>query len=177
MSEIGRLVEGFVTQVTALVESETIARARTAVAAAFGQRPPGRPSKALSFTRTGRGRKTPPVQLCPVPGCKNPAAPIFGMVCAEHKDVPKRKIKKYREARKAAKANSSAKPRTATRKPRPSIRRKAAEGAKRSARKRSGTRPKAVRKSAPRAAKKKAPHKAANAAPASPTPAAAAPAA
>ena len=38
-----------------------------------------------------------------MPGCKNPAAPVFGMVCAKHKDVAKTKIKKYREARKANK--------------------------------------------------------------------------
>jgi hypothetical protein len=40
-------------------------------------------------------------QLCPVPGCKGVAAPIFGMVCSKHKDVPRAKIKKYREARRA----------------------------------------------------------------------------
>jgi hypothetical protein len=39
-------------------------------------------------------------QLCPVPGCKNPAAPVFGMVCKAHKNVAKSKIKKYREARR-----------------------------------------------------------------------------
>jgi len=36
-----------------------------------------------------------------VPGCKNPAAPVFGMVCKEHKNVAKAKIRKYREARRA----------------------------------------------------------------------------
>jgi hypothetical protein len=40
-------------------------------------------------------------QLCPVPGCKNPAAPIFGMVCKDHKNVAKSKIKKYWEQRRA----------------------------------------------------------------------------
>lgn len=39
-------------------------------------------------------------QLCPVPGCKQAAAPVFGMVCAKHKDVPKSKIAVYRDARK-----------------------------------------------------------------------------
>jgi hypothetical protein len=48
-------------------------------------------------------RKKPPRQLCPVPGCKNTAAPVFGMVCADHKNVAKSKLKKYREARKAKK--------------------------------------------------------------------------
>jgi len=44
-----------------------------------------------------------PKQFCPVPGCKNPAAPTFGMVCAAHKGVAKSKIRKYREARRAKK--------------------------------------------------------------------------
>jgi hypothetical protein len=38
-----------------------------------------------------------------VPGCKNRAAPVFGMVCRDHKDVPKAKIKKYRAERRAEK--------------------------------------------------------------------------
>jgi hypothetical protein len=33
-------------------------------------------------------------------GSKNPAAPVFGMVCKEHKNVATSKIKKYREARR-----------------------------------------------------------------------------
>jgi hypothetical protein len=28
-------------------------------------------------------------RLCPVPGCKNPGAPAFGMMCKVHKDIPK----------------------------------------------------------------------------------------
>ena len=35
------------------------------------------------------------------------AAPVYGMVCAQHKDVPKAKIKKYREARRAKKAKAA----------------------------------------------------------------------
>ena len=45
-------------------------------------------------------RKRAPKQLCPVPGCKNPAAPVFHMVCAKHKGVAKSKIKAYRAARR-----------------------------------------------------------------------------
>ena len=55
-----------------------------------------------------RARRQGPVQRCPVPGCRNPAAPIFGMVCAKHKDVAKSKIKKYREVRKAKKLKAAA---------------------------------------------------------------------
>jgi hypothetical protein len=69
-----------------------------------------------------------PKQFCPVPGCKNSAAPVFGMVCADHKNVAKSKIKKYREARKAKKlginAPKAAKPKTQkTAKPKPAKRR------------------------------------------------------
>jgi hypothetical protein len=62
--------------------------------------------RALRFWRgEGGGRHPPPARSSvPVPGCKNVAAPIYGMVCSEHKDVPKAKIKQYRAARKAAKA-------------------------------------------------------------------------
>ena len=48
-------------------------------------------------------RKKGPIQLCPVPRCKNRAAPVFGMVCSDHKGIAKATIKKYREARKAKK--------------------------------------------------------------------------
>jgi len=34
---------------------------------------------------------------------------VFGMVCAKHKDLPKAEIKKYREARRAAKAKAKSK--------------------------------------------------------------------
>jgi hypothetical protein len=54
-------------------------------------------------------RRRAPKQLCPVPGCKNAAAPVFGMVCAKHKDVPKAKIKTYREARRKRVAAASKK--------------------------------------------------------------------
>ena len=50
-----------------------------------------------------KARKKPPIQYCPVPGCKNRAAPVYGMVCGDHKDRPKAEIRKYREARKKAK--------------------------------------------------------------------------
>jgi hypothetical protein len=87
------------------------------VSAALGGAPvkrgPGRPpkaAKALAAVAPARKkpRKKAPPQYCPVPGCKNKAAPIFGMVCSDHKDVPKAKIKEYREARRAQKAGQKA---------------------------------------------------------------------
>jgi len=114
MSEIQSVIQNFTTQLTALLEGQALARARAAVLAAFGggERVPalrGRPPKAkpiqVAATKepTKKVRRKPPEQFCPVPGCKNPAAPVFGMVCAKHKGVAKSKIRKYREARRAKK--------------------------------------------------------------------------
>jgi hypothetical protein len=36
-----------------------------------------------------------------------PPAPVFGMVCAKHKDLPKMEIRKFREARRARRNSSS----------------------------------------------------------------------
>ena len=114
MSELNTIVSDFAKQLSSLIEKEASERARTVVMAALGgppRRGPGRPPKSparSAFTPSSasgvkKARKKPPLQLCPVPGCKNPAAPVFGMVCAKHKDLPKTVIKKYREARKAKK--------------------------------------------------------------------------
>jgi hypothetical protein len=96
MSDIRSLVENFTNQLAALVESQ----ARAAVESALGVRRPGRPARSLSLATAVKTRKKPPKQFCPVPGCKNVAAPVFGMVCSDHRDVAKAKIKKYREARR-----------------------------------------------------------------------------
>jgi hypothetical protein len=114
MSNIQSIVEDFANQLTALIEEQVMSRARAAVSAALGGAPvkrgPGRPPKAaqalaaVAMPTRKKARKKAPPQYCPVPGCKNKAAPIFGMVCSDHKDVPKAKIKEYREARRAQKA-------------------------------------------------------------------------
>lgn len=103
---IRSLIEDFTNQLSSLLEHDALDRARAAVESALGAGGrPGRPAKVLpqakllSFTG-GRPRAK---QLCPVPGCKNPAAPVFGMVCSKHKDVPKAKIAKFRDARRAKK--------------------------------------------------------------------------
>jgi hypothetical protein len=97
------LIEDFTDQLTALVERQALDKARHAVESAFGARRPGRPAKVAPIATAKKARKKPPKQFCPVPGCKNPAAPVFGMVCAKHKDVAKTTMKRYREARKAKK--------------------------------------------------------------------------
>jgi hypothetical protein len=117
------LVEAFTRQLVATVEAATAQRIQAALAAAFGSAPrrgPGRPPKQAAapaavavHVAPKAARRKPPKQLCPVPGCKNPAAPIFGMVCKEHKNVAKSKIKKYREERRESKGTTAAKPMTA----------------------------------------------------------------
>jgi hypothetical protein len=109
-------IENFTQQLVATVEAAVAQRIQAALAGAFGvpqKRGPGRPPKqAVAYVAHVAARKTQIVrpvvamaarrrQLCPVPGCKNPAAPIFGMVCKKHKNVAKSKIKKYREQRRA----------------------------------------------------------------------------
>jgi hypothetical protein len=107
MSELEQLVDALTTQLSALVEAQALELARSTVAAALGGRKPGRPA-GLKLAGAGPRRK-PPRQLCPVPGCRNTAAQVFGMVCSEHKDLPKAKINKYREARRAAKLGKASK--------------------------------------------------------------------
>src|SRR5262245_49489345 len=96
--DIRSLAEDFIARLGSLVERQVVDRARGLVDRALGRGGGG----------TAKLRKKPPRQLCPVPGCKNTAAPIYGMVCAKHKGVPKAKIKKYREARRAKKLKAAA---------------------------------------------------------------------
>jgi hypothetical protein len=109
-NQIRTLVANFTEQLATLVEGQALDRARTAVEGALGgdRRGPGRPARVVTLLPSGRPRKKAPRQLCPVPGCKNPAAPVFGMVCAKHKDITKAKIKAFREARRAKKMKSAA---------------------------------------------------------------------
>jgi hypothetical protein len=100
------IVGDFVNQLSSALEAQILARVQTVVLSALGspvKRGPGRPPKnGFAPTVVIAARKAAPKQLCPVPGCKNPAAPVFGMVCAAHKGLPKAKIKAYREALKLA---------------------------------------------------------------------------
>jgi hypothetical protein len=109
--DIHGIVQDFVSRLSSLIEQDAVTRARTVVLSAFGvgagggRRGPGRPPASAFQSAVARSqRRKGPIQLCPVPGCKERAAPVFGMVCAKHKDVPKATIKKYREARRAKKA-------------------------------------------------------------------------
>jgi hypothetical protein len=119
MDALQNVIREFTEKLTALIEGQALVQARTAVLSAFGVGVPvaarrGRPPKtegvqqAATSTRVKKARRKLPKQFCPVPGCKNPAAPVFGMVCGDHKGVAKSKIRKYREERRAMKASATA---------------------------------------------------------------------
>lgn len=107
---ISQITTSFVSQLVDVVERTTTLRMRAILSEALGQQPkrgPGRPP-SLSTMRTmtttaPRVAKKMPKQFCPVPKCKNVAAPAFGMVCGAHRDVSKSKIKRFREQRRASK--------------------------------------------------------------------------
>jgi hypothetical protein len=109
MSALTDLVSDFVDQLSATIEADVLARARVTVEAALGNGY-GNSRRLPAIRLSGRPRKKPPIQLCPVPGCRRPAAPVFGMVCSEHKNVSKVKIRQYREARRAKAAGRAAPP-------------------------------------------------------------------
>ena len=98
-------IETFTQQLVATVEAAVAQRIQAALAGAFGvpqKRGPGRPPKqaVAHVAPVAAPKPARKKQICPVPGCKNVAAPIFGMVCKDHKNVAKSKIKKYREERR-----------------------------------------------------------------------------
>jgi hypothetical protein len=104
------LIDQFVNQVVFAVEAAIKQRVQMAIVSALGNgasifprrrgRPPKNPFLAPALLLPALPTRRRPKQICPVPGCHNVAAPVFGMVCSQHKDVPRAKIKKYREARR-----------------------------------------------------------------------------
>lgn len=117
MKDIKTLVLTFADRLQEVIETDIIDRARAAVLTAMGiasPKRPGRPPKAVALSAAkvsvvATKRRKAPLQLCPVPGCKNAAAPVFGMVCAKHTGLPKATIKKYREARRLKKLKATEK--------------------------------------------------------------------
>lgn len=89
MDTIESLIKEFTGKITRVAEQACVQRMLASVE-----------GKTVTPGRTTNGRKKGPIQLCPVPKCRNRAAPVYGMVCAEHKGLPKRQIAKYREARR-----------------------------------------------------------------------------
>ena len=110
--DLKAVIEDFAGHIVSLLEAQATEKAKAEILGAFGMgapRKPGRPPKAAVAVITvatpvaAKVRKKMPPQYCPVPYCRNVAAPIFGMVCAKHKGVSKAKIKQYREERHAKK--------------------------------------------------------------------------
>lgn len=99
------IIEQFVTRLAQTVEQFTVTRIEQAIRAqASAIR--GRRGRGAG----GRGRRAQ--VLCYYPGCKNVAAPRFGMFCAaEHKSLPKGEKEKYRalHAKGTAKQPAAAK--------------------------------------------------------------------
>jgi hypothetical protein len=99
MQTIEQLTEKFTTDLTLILENNARERAKAFILRGIQ----GLPEAKAANGHAKHARKKAPRQLCPVPGCKNPAAPVFGMVCAKHKNVSKKTIAKYRAARRAKK--------------------------------------------------------------------------
>ena len=85
---ITRLQIAFVAE----LEAVCAARASELVASALGRVGP-----------SAKVRLKAPIQLCPAPGCINRAAPVFGMLCGEHKGTAKTTVQAWRAARRARK--------------------------------------------------------------------------
>jgi hypothetical protein len=86
------IVEQFATKLASTVEQFTIARIEAAIRAQAS-------SLKGRRGRAGGGRRARSQVLCYYPGCKNIAAPRFGMFCAaEHKSLSKAEKDKYRAA-------------------------------------------------------------------------------
>ena len=113
--DLKAVVEEFAGHIVSLLEAQATEKAKAEILGAFGMgapRKPGRPPKTAVAVATvatsvaAKTRKKMPPQYCPVPYCRNLAAPALGMVCSKHRDVPKAKIKQYREARRAKKGGA-----------------------------------------------------------------------
>jgi hypothetical protein len=100
-SLINPIIQDFAHRLAAVVERFTVGRIEAAVRAS-GNALQGRRGRAAGATRT-RGKT-----LCYYPGCKNVAAPRFGMFCAAlHKDLPKAEKEKYRAQHDKSNGNTA----------------------------------------------------------------------
>jgi hypothetical protein len=96
-SLLNPLIEQFARKLAVTVERFTVSRIERAVK---------EQARGQTGRRNGaRRRPSRSAVLCYYPGCKNVAAPRFGMFCAaEHKNLPKAEKEKYRAAHKEAEA-------------------------------------------------------------------------
>lgn len=84
-----------------LVDQENARASRLALPASQATPASESPTASTTIPRKKTRKKALP-QLCPVPGCKNRAAPAYKMVCGRHKGLSKAKIQKYRDERRSA---------------------------------------------------------------------------
>lgn len=105
---IESIVSDFVSNLHSAIEERTADQLRGVLGSIGGaediHRARRQAARTSMLTAAGRPRKKPPIQFCPVPRCRERAAPVFGMLCAKHKNTPKALVKKYRDARRARKA-------------------------------------------------------------------------
>ncbi len=101
----------FAREIATAVERLTLERVRAVLDGASA----GRGGRILRAA--GRGGGSRPRQLCYYPGCKNTAAPRYGMFCvAEHKGLPAADKEKYRKMHQASQVKPAAAARRAKRK-------------------------------------------------------------
>ena len=108
-SKIDALVEDMKRAILDAIDEAAMTKASEIVLEAFRAHPKKSVAKAAGkpaapVVAAPAKRRKPPKQLCPSPRCKNAAAPIFGMLCAKHKDAPKATVAIWRENRRARKA-------------------------------------------------------------------------
>lgn len=96
-TNIDTLVSQFTTDLEAHIAGRINKQLVEAVAAAMVPRAIG----------ARKQRRKGPIQLCPVPRCKERAAPAFSMLCARHKGTPKKLVAKYRAARRRSKKRTA----------------------------------------------------------------------
>ncbi len=101
--EVQQLTSQFVAQLQAIVIGAIGTRQEPPRVPAW---PRTAPDAAVFNGPLPKQRRKSPLQLCPSPGCKNAAAPVFGMLCAAHKGTPKRIVAAWRAARRAKKARA-----------------------------------------------------------------------
>jgi hypothetical protein len=95
------LLADFARNIAATVERSTLERVREALAGAVS---------GMGRAGAPRSRRSP--VLCYYPGCKNLAAPRFGMFCAAlHKKLPAAEKEKYRKQHLSAQENGRGAPR------------------------------------------------------------------
>jgi hypothetical protein len=92
----------FAREIAGAVERITLDRVRTVL--------DGSSTHSAKASRIGRTRAKRAQQLCYYPGCKNVAAPRYGMFCtALHKALPAAEKDKYRKAHSAGTPAKAAK--------------------------------------------------------------------